>query len=56
MTMTNTLIDFEVGIEIVVQNTKGRDIAYLGSNALSDKTMQMIMEDVADYLREARDE
>ena len=44
--------DFVIGIELVVQNTEGEEIATLGSWALSDETMQLIIEDVADYMRE----
>ena len=44
--------DFVIGLEIVIQDTKGNDIDTVGSWALSDETMRMIIEDVADYLRE----
>jgi transketolase C-terminal domain/subunit len=44
--------DFEVGLEIVVKDTDGMDIAFLGSGVLSDATMQMLIEDVAEYLNE----
>lgn len=44
--------DFVIGIELVVQDNAGKEIANIGSWALSDATMQMIIEDVAEYLRE----
>lgn len=49
-TTSNKNEDFEVGIEICVQDMEGNDIAFLGSGVLSDETMQMLIEDVAMYL------
>ena len=48
--------DFVIGVELVVQDAEGNEIATLGSWALSDETMQLIIEDVADYLREDENE
>ena len=44
--------DFVIGVELTVMDDKGMEIATLGSWALSDETMQLIIEDVADYMRE----
>ena len=48
--MSNKFEDFAVGIEIVVQDLEGNDIVITGTEALSDDTMHMIIEDVAEYL------
>jgi hypothetical protein len=42
--------DFVIGIEIAIQDNGGNEIDNVGSWVLSDKTMQMIIEDVAEYL------
>ena len=54
--MTNTQNDFVIGIDITIQDTNGIDLDTVGSWALSDETMQMIIEDIAEYMREDEDE
>lgn len=44
--------DFAVGVELVIQNLSGVEIAVTGGEILSDETMQRIIEDVAEYLNE----
>lgn len=44
--------DFVLGFEIVIQDADGNEIDTVGSWVLSDRTMQMIIEDVAEYLNE----
>lgn len=44
--------DFMVGIELSIQNANGIELDNVGSWVLSDRTMQMIIEDVAEYLNE----
>ena len=44
--------DFVIGVELTVMDDKGMELATLGAWALSDETMQLIIEDVADYMRE----
>lgn len=49
--------DFVIGMQFVVQDIKGLDILHGGQEMLSAETIQMIMEDIAEYLnREASDE
>ena len=48
--MTNTQTDFVLGIELLVQDLDGIEIATLGAYALSDATKQRIMADVEDYM------
>ena len=44
--------DFSIGIEIVVQDPDGVDIAVVNSEVLEDDTLHMIMEDIARYIKE----
>lgn len=44
--------DFVVGVELCIQDTEGNDIMFGRSEMLSDQTMQMIIEDVAEFLTE----
>ena len=56
MTTVNKHEDFVLGFEIVIQDNEGNEIDTVGSWVLSDETMQMIIEDVVEYLREDEDE
>ena len=42
--------DFVLGIELLVQDLDGIELATLGAYALSDATKQRIMADVEDYM------
>ena len=56
MTTVNKHEDFVLGFEIVIQDNEGNEIDTVGSWVLSDETMQMIIEDVVDYLRGDEDD
>lgn len=45
--------DFVVGVQLVIQDKRGLDILQGGAELLSDKTLQMIMDDVAEFLNES---
>ena len=52
MTTMNKDKDFVLGFEIVIQDNEGNEIDTVGSWVLSDETMNMIIEDIVEYLRE----
>ena len=44
--------DFVVGVKLVIQDTNGVDIFQGGAELLSDETLQMVMDDVAEFLKD----
>ena len=48
--------DFAIGIHLTVHNNSGEEIGEFQGNVLTDETINMIIEDVAEYLSISEDE